>query len=78
MATWLAPSTTVPAPVRVTVLPEIVAGPLVTEYVTAPLEASVALTVNGAAPHVFDEIAVKARAGVSAATVKLVLAVATA
>jgi hypothetical protein len=40
----------VPTPVSVTVLPEIVAGPLVTEYVTAPVEAEVALTVNGASP----------------------------
>jgi hypothetical protein len=31
LATWLAPRTTVPAPVSVTILPEIVAGPLVTE-----------------------------------------------
>jgi hypothetical protein len=31
-------------------LPEIVAGPLTTEYVTAPLEAEVALTANGALP----------------------------
>jgi hypothetical protein len=31
-------------------LPEIVAGPLVTEYVTAPLDASLALTANGEAP----------------------------
>jgi hypothetical protein len=29
-----------------------VAGPLVTEYVTAPLEAEVALTVNEASPTV--------------------------
>jgi hypothetical protein len=34
----------------VTVLFEMVAGPLVTEYVTAPLEAEVALTVKGALP----------------------------
>jgi hypothetical protein len=34
------------------VLPERVAGPLVTEYVTAPLEAEVADTVKGALPYV--------------------------
>src|ERR1019366_660694 len=50
VAAWLAPSTTAPTPVSVTVLPATVAGPLVTEYVTAPVEAEVALTVNGASP----------------------------
>jgi hypothetical protein len=34
----------------VTVAPEMVAGPLVTEYVIAPLDADDALTVNGGAP----------------------------
>jgi len=34
----------------VTVLPAMVAGPLVTEYVTAPLDAEVALTAKGASP----------------------------
>jgi hypothetical protein len=32
------------------VVPSTVAGPLVTAYVTAPVEAEVALTVNGASP----------------------------
>jgi hypothetical protein len=63
-------------PVRVTVEPEIVAGPLVTEYVTAPLDAEVALTPNGAAPNVCVAIGVKARVGVAATTVKVVVAVA--
>jgi hypothetical protein len=36
--------------VIVTVLPATVAGPLVTEYVIAPLDAELALTVNGASP----------------------------
>jgi hypothetical protein len=66
----------VPTPVRVTVEPEIVAGPLVTEYVTAPLEAEVALTANGAAPAVCGAIGAKTRVGTSGATVKLVVAVA--
>ena len=52
VATWLAPSTTVPTPVIVTELPAMVAGPLVTEYVTAPAEAELALTVKGASPKV--------------------------
>ena len=34
-------------------LPLMVAGPLTTEYVTAPDELDVALTVNGAAPNVW-------------------------
>ena len=41
---------TVPAPVRVTVEPEIVAGPETTVYVKAPVEFEVALTAKGAAP----------------------------
>jgi hypothetical protein len=36
--------------VRLTVAPEIVAGPLVTEYVIAPLEAELALTVKDGFP----------------------------
>ena len=52
MAAWLADSCTVPTPVMVSnpVVLLMVAGPLVTEYVTAPLEADVALAANGAAP----------------------------
>ena len=65
-----------PAPVIVTVLPTIVAGPLVTEYVTAPLEAEEALTVNGASPKVLAGIAVKVSVGTARPTWKLVLAVA--
>jgi hypothetical protein len=53
-----------------------VAGPLVTEYVTVPLEAEVALTVNGASPSVCVGIAVKVSVGVARLTVKLVDAVA--
>jgi hypothetical protein len=44
---------TVPAPVRVTVVPKIVAGPETTEYVIAPGEFEVALTANGASPYVW-------------------------
>jgi hypothetical protein len=68
----------VPIPVTVTVEPEIVAGPLATEYVTAPLEADVALTVNGATPYVCVAIGVNARVVPAATTVKLVVAVAAA
>jgi hypothetical protein len=50
LAAWLALNRTVPAPVSVTVEPEMVAGPLTTAYVTAPLDAEVALTVKGALP----------------------------
>ena len=49
-AAWLACNTTVPAPVKVTVEPEMVAGPETTEYVTAPVEFDVAVTMNGASP----------------------------
>jgi hypothetical protein len=73
-AAWLARSSTVPAPVSVTVLPEIVAGPLTTEYVTAPDDAEAALTAKGAAPNAFAGIAAKVSAGTSAATLKLVVA----
>jgi hypothetical protein len=66
----------VPTPVTVTVEPEIVAGPLTTEYVTAPLEADVALTPNGAAPAVCVAIGAKTRVGTSGTTGKLVVAVA--
>ena len=50
VAAWLACNTTVPTPVSVTVLPLTVAGPLATEYVTAPVEADVAETANAAVP----------------------------
>jgi hypothetical protein len=50
LAIWLALRITVPAPVSVTVVPEMIAGPLTTAYVTAPLDAEVALTANGALP----------------------------
>jgi hypothetical protein len=43
---------TVPAPVKVIVLPLIVAGPLATEYVIVPVEFEVAETVNGATPKI--------------------------
>jgi hypothetical protein len=63
-------STTVPAPVRVTVEPEIVAGPETTEYVNAPVELEVALTANGASPKVWFGTT-NTIAGVAAATVKV-------
>ena len=63
VATWLALRTTIPAPVRVTVEPETVAGPLTTLYVTGPLEADVALTVKGALPYVCDAMDAKVNAG---------------
>ena len=40
-----------------------VAGPLATVYVTAPLEAEVALTLKGALPYVCDGIAAKLSVG---------------
>jgi hypothetical protein len=66
----------VPAPVRVTVLPTMVAGPLVTEYVTVPVDADVALTMNDGSPKVLVGIAVKDSVVVAGLTVKLVEAVA--
>ena len=45
-------STTVPAPVKWTVLPLMVAGPETTVYVNAPPDAEVALTVKSASPKV--------------------------
>jgi hypothetical protein len=47
-----ASSVTDPAPVRVTVDPVMVAGPLTTLYVNAPVELELAETVNGALPYV--------------------------
>ena len=58
----------------VTLLPAIVAGPLPPEYVTAPAEAEVATTVNGGLPKVCAAIGAKASVGVSAATLKVVVA----
>ena len=74
-ADWLALIETVPAPVNVTVDPEMVAGPLTTVYVIAPPEAELALTVNGAFPKVCAAIVAKLSVGTAAATVKLVVAV---
>ena len=59
-------------------LPTIVAGPLTTEYVTAPLDAEVALTAKGTLPKVCAGIVAKVRVGTSGATVKLVVVVAAA
>ena len=42
-----------PAPVKVTVEPEMVAGPDTTEYEITPDEVEVADTVNGASPYVW-------------------------
>ena len=44
---WVACKVTLPAPVRVTVSPETVAGPLVTASVTGRPELAVGVTVNG-------------------------------
>ena len=71
MAACVACRITVPAPVSVTVLPLIVAGPLSTLYVTAPLDAELAETVNAASPYVFAEIAAKLSIGVAGVTVSV-------
>lgn len=68
-------SVTVPAPVTVTVLPEIVAGPLTTEYVIAPVEFEVAEMENGFAPTVWPEMVVNAMDGVAGLTVNDVVVV---
>jgi hypothetical protein len=60
----------VPAPINVTVEPEIVAGPEITEYVIAPLEFEAAATVNAASPYVWFGT-VKVIVGVWPATVKV-------
>jgi hypothetical protein len=52
----------------VTVAPEIVAEPAVTAYVTAPVEADVALTVKGAAPAVIFAMGAKLSVGVAGFT----------
>ena len=57
-------------------LPEIVAGPLATAYVIAPVESEVALTVNGPLVFDLDGTTVNFSVGTPAATVKLVVAVA--
>ena len=75
LAAWLAPSTTVPGPVTVTVAPDTLAGPLMTEYVTAPFEAELAETVNGV-PTATDGIDANCKVGTPGFTTKLVLAVA--
>jgi hypothetical protein len=62
----------------VTVAPEIVAGPLVTEYVIAPLDAELALTAKGASPYVCAGMAANVSVVDSALTAKLVEAVAAA
>lgn len=50
---WLAAISTIPAPVSVTVLPEIVAGPDLTLKLTAkPLLAAGAVIAKGASPKV--------------------------
>jgi hypothetical protein len=52
----------------VTVEPETVAGPEVTAYVTAPVEADVALTVKGETPAVTFAMGVKLSIGVAGLT----------
>jgi hypothetical protein len=52
------------------VLPDIVAGPLTTEYVIAPVELELALTVNGASPKVWFGTA-KTITGAAVATVNV-------
>ncbi len=75
VAACVAFSVTVPTPVSVTTFPAIVAGPLTTEYVTAPLELDVAETANGDAPKTWLPISEKLSEGVPLAdTVTVVLA----
>jgi N-acetylmuramic acid 6-phosphate (MurNAc-6-P) etherase len=64
VAAWLAIRTTVPTPVIVRPELETLAGPEITEYVIAPLDADVALTVKGATPYVLVGIAEKLSVGV--------------
>lgn len=66
-ATWFACKTTVPAPLSVTVAPEMVAGPETTEYVMAPNEFEAAEIVNGASPYAWLGT-VKEIVGAAAAT----------
>jgi hypothetical protein len=76
VAAWLTCNTTVPAPVIVTVLPAIVAGPLTTLYVIAPVEFDVALTANGASPYVLVPIGTNEIVGVpTPVTVRMKLCV---
>ena len=72
---WLAANTTVPTPVTVTVLPEILAGPDFTFKTTGNLLlAKGEVTAKGALPSFFGEIAVKAPiVWVAFETVKLVV-----
>ena len=72
---WLAASTTVPAPVRVTVFPVMVAGPLFTLNASGnPLLELGALILNGDAPNAFAAIGVNAEMVCDApATMKLVV-----
>jgi len=74
VAACVADSVTVPVPVIVSVVPEIVAGPETTLYVTAPVEAEVALTGGGTFPYVCSGIGVKARDGVAGRTTNDVVA----
>lgn len=61
MPAWLAARVTVPAPVSVTVLPEMVAGPDLTLKVTSKLlDEDGAVTANGASPKVLLPMLVKA------------------
>ena len=71
LAAWLALSTTVPAPVSVTILPAMVAGPLTIAYVTAPLDEDVALTAKGGLPNVWAGIGPKLRVGAIPVTVSV-------
>jgi hypothetical protein len=58
--TWFAATTTVPTPVKVSVLPEIVAGPDFTLNVTTSPEVAVgAVIVNGEIPKTLSPIAAK-------------------
>ena len=72
---WLAARITVPTPVMVAVLPDIVAGPDFTLRVTGRLLLEVGtVTVNGEAPKVFDVMVANAPIlWVAFDTVKLVV-----
>ncbi len=52
-------------------LPEIVAGPLTTVKVTAPVDAELALTANGGFPYVWAGIDPKLRVGAIPVTVSV-------
>ena len=54
---WLAANTTIPAPVSVTVLPEIVAGPLLTVTLTGSEELAVGgVIAKDASPNVLPDM----------------------